>query len=93
MNPNIEELVEVFARLGIEVQFGDLSHEDVRGKGGLARIHDKKIIILDSGLYDDEKIDLLITELKKFELSDIYISPRLRKILAGGKSEINNNDT
>lgn len=77
----IQELIDAFSRLGIEVQFGDLSQDDINAKGGLARVREKKVIIIHSGLSERERAELLINELKSMDLNDIFLSPRLRQAL------------
>ena len=48
-------------------------------KGGLCRVKDDKLIIIDTTLNLSEKIDVLADALSQFDLEDIYMPPVVRK--------------
>ena len=73
------ELIETFERLGISVEFANLSFDDIQGKGGLCRVRDREKIILDRRLTVEDMNELLASELAKMDVEDIYLSPVVRE--------------
>ena len=71
-------LVEAFERLGITVELANLSFEDVKGRGGLCRVHDRRLIIIDKKLSTQEIIELLAAELARMDLEGLYLPPIVR---------------
>lgn len=69
-------LEELANQLNIRVRY-----EKTAARGGLCRHNDEYQIIIDRKATDDFKIDTLARALKTFELSDIYIAPKLRDLL------------
>lgn len=77
----MRELLEVFGRLEIPVQFADLSVCDVKGKGGLCRVNDKWLMILDRELSTMEINEILIDTLKNLDIEQFYFPPLVREAL------------
>lgn len=85
MNPDgerelllLQGLIEAFERLGVTVDFAKLSVGDVQGKGGLAKIGKKKIMIVDRDLPPRDKNEVLASELAKMDTEGIFLSPLVR---------------
>ena len=74
--PVIAELENLCEQLDIKVRY-----EKTSARGGLCRLDDKYYIIIDKKTNEDFRIDVLVRELKNFDLTDIFISPRLREML------------
>lgn len=72
-------LIEAFDKIGITVQFAKLTFEDVRGKGGMARVHDRKILILDKDLSTREMTELLASELANMNIENLFLPPMVRE--------------
>lgn len=58
-----------------------IRYEKTSARGGLCKHNDKYQIIIDRKSSDDFKIDIIANALKSFDLSDIYIAPKLRDML------------
>lgn len=67
--------------LQIELRELDLSDELERAGSGLVKIKGKEVFFLDSRSSIQEQIKSLMAALKDKDLSQIYISPYLRKLL------------
>lgn len=78
----MQEFFEVFDKLNIPVQFADLSVGDVKGRGGLCRVNDKWIVILDKGLSTMEINEIMASALKELDTEGIYLPPLVREALA-----------
>ena len=76
-------LIEVFERLGISVEFANLSFDDVRGKGGLCRFRDRRLIILDRQLSTREMNELLAALLAKMDVESLFLPPLVREAIKG----------
>jgi len=59
----------------------DLRYERGDFKGGLCKIDDKNILIVNNKLPIDKKINLMAVELNRLNLEQIYIRPALRNII------------
>jgi hypothetical protein len=75
----LEELKQVFEKLGVELREQALESEAGKAKSGLVRVRDTKIVLLDSSLSMEEKISILTRILEEFNLEGLYLSPYLRK--------------
>lgn len=62
----------------------DLRYEKGDFSGGLCRLSDKNVLIVNDRLSVENKIRLIASELKLLDLKHIYIRPALRKIIDEG---------
>jgi len=74
-------LKAIWEKLGVEVREQALSYELGKAKGGLVRLGEKKIFFIERSLSLQEKIELMLNELQKQKLDEIYIPPYLRKMI------------
>ena len=74
----LEELAE---KLEILVRDENINMEESFSSGGLCRIEGQYVIILNSKTSMKEKIQVMITALQQFDLSDMYIKPVIRELL------------
>ena len=72
----LAELEDLLDKLGIE-----LKYEKGGFKGGLCRVEDKEYFYLNKILSFEQKISIITSQLKKMELDDIYLKPKIREIL------------
>jgi len=75
----LQELEELAGRIGIEIRYermGTLS-------GGLCRIHDGRVILINKYLSMASKVELLAIELsrEREKLENVYILPEIRELL------------
>jgi hypothetical protein len=76
----LEELAE---KLEILVRDENINIDESYSSGGLCRVEGKHVIILNSKATVKEKIQVMITALKQFDLTDMYIKPVIRELLEG----------
>jgi len=72
----LAELEEIAGKLEIKLRY-----EVTKAKGGLCTVDDQKMFILDKKSTKEFKLLMLARVIKEFDLSDIYISPKLREFL------------
>jgi hypothetical protein len=74
----LHQLEELTEKLGIS-----LRREKVpSGPGGLCRVRDHFVLIVDSQAPLPEQIRVITESLQRFDLSDVYVRPGLRELLA-----------
>jgi len=78
----LEELAE---KLEILVRDENINIEESSSPGGLCRVEGKHVIILNSKATVKENIQVMITSLQQFDLSDIYVKPVIRELLDGSE--------
>ena len=76
----LEELAE---KLEILVRDENINIEESFSPGGLCRVEGKHVIILNSKATVKEKIQVMITSLQQFDLTDMYVKPVIRELLEG----------
>lgn len=72
----LKDLEEVCGLLDIKIRY-----ERTKAKGGLCKLDDKEMIIIDKFASIHYKINLIVGILGKFNLSDIHIKPRIRELI------------
>ncbi|MBI5426838.1 MAG: hypothetical protein HZA02_01005 [Nitrospinae bacterium] len=83
MDPHarLEDLKAVARKLSLEIEFSDLSDPEVSIKSGYCKFKDRAMVILDKNLPTEEQIDILLRELKRFDLENIYLPSWARERL------------
>lgn len=59
----------------------DLRYEKGDFAGGLCRVNDKQIMIINKRLPDDQKIKIFANAIAQLNLDNIYILPAIREII------------
>lgn len=72
----LAELEEIAGKLDIKLRY-----EATKARGGLCVVDGEKMFILDRKADKDYRLQMLARTIKQFDLSDIYISPKLREYL------------
>ncbi|MFH0926820.1 MAG: hypothetical protein V1872_14510 [bacterium] len=72
----LQELEALASRMNIDIRY-----ERGNIKGGLCRIHEKQLVIINKQFSLEDKIDIFIQSLQGFPLEEIYVSPQLRTLL------------
>lgn len=75
----LQGLLDAFDKLGVRVDFAKLSVGDVQGKGGLAKIKDRKILVVDRDLHTRDMAELLADELAQLDTEDLFLTPHVRE--------------
>ncbi len=73
----LQELENLAERLNVTVRY-----EEGDFKGGLCRVKDEQLLIINKKLPDERKIIVLASEISKFDLSGMYIIPKLRESIS-----------
>jgi hypothetical protein len=77
----LSQLEELTESLGIKIRYEKILKEGSFFSGGLCRIKGEDIIIINSKISTEDKIDILARALISFDLSQIFIKPALREFL------------
>lgn len=80
----LENLAEM---LGIEIRHETIENEMPFSPGGLCRLGDRYILILNKALRKQDKIQTLGRAVTRFDLSNVYLRPGLRVFLSELKGE------
>lgn len=83
----LQELENIFEKLGITIRY-----EKGNFVGGLCRIKEDKIVILNKKLHIKKKIMLLAEELSRFNIDEIFILPAVKEIILDYKSDDNSGE-
>lgn len=72
----LASLEDIVQKLGIELRYdkGDF-------QGGLCRVGDRQIFLLNSRLLPSQKIQILARELSRCNLANVYIIPAVRSLI------------
>lgn len=82
----LEELKELAGRLGLEVREERLLREiGYQVRSGSCRVRERNILFLDRDQPPAHRMEVLLEELSRHDLGEVYVSPELRRIL--GKDE------
>jgi len=69
----LSKLEEITRQLGLNLRW-----EEGHFTGGVCRLEDKMMFIINSSLPTFQKVEVLCRELSRFDLSQIFIRPDLR---------------
>lgn len=72
----LSELEDLAAKVGIKVRY-----ERTDARGGMCVYKGSQLIIIDRNASDDYKISVITDNLKRIDLTDKYLSPKLRDFL------------
>ena len=71
----------------IKIRYENLEGETAFPVGGLCRIRNEHVIIVNERATIREKIRTLAKALRRFDLSQVYLRPALRDLLEEGREE------
>ena len=67
--------------LGIEIRYEQIENETAFFLGGLCRIKNKHVIIVNANAATKDKVNTLSNALRRFDLKPVYLIPALRDFL------------
>ncbi len=76
----LAELVHLADQMDVQIRREALGDDEAPAESGLAHLDGRPIIFLDRRLEAVEAVGVLVRELAKFEMDDIYIKPAIRKL-------------
>ncbi|MCK4421428.1 hypothetical protein KAW18_16240 [candidate division WOR-3 bacterium] len=71
----IVELVRIVENIGIKI-----IEDRLLRKGDYCRVFSNRYLIMDRQITNKDKIELLATALKKNDIENIYLTPKIREI-------------
>ncbi len=77
----LEELESVCEKLGIKVVPAELSGEGM-SSGGLCKVRGEWRVIMDKRASASERISVLARALSGFDLENVFVSPKVREVIA-----------
>ncbi|MFC1849427.1 hypothetical protein ACFL27_04375 [candidate division CSSED10-310 bacterium] len=80
----LERFEELAAKLGIIISY----ERGLEGPGGLCRIKDQNMILINRNLTVQDKIDVIVDSIIQFPLDNHYILPELREYLENASPKI-----
>lgn len=75
----LENLAEM---LGIEIRYETIENEMPFSQGGLCRLGDRYVLIVNKTIRKQDKIQTLGRAVTRFDLSTVYLLPGLRAFLS-----------
>lgn len=82
----LDQLKELAEKIGISVRDENIDMEELSSFGGLCRVEEKYILILNSRATVKEKNQVMIKALQQFDFAEIYIKPAIRELLDGDEA-------
>lgn len=76
-----QHLVELMEKLSIKVVFKNLQDEEFKISGGLCRVRESKILIMDKRSPLKDRIALIGKELAGYNLEELFVPPMVREFL------------
>jgi hypothetical protein len=85
----LAQLEHVAEALGMAVRYEKLSDDAdaPSAKSGSCRLGSDRFIIVDSGLELNERCRVIVDELKKCDISSIYVPPIVRRLIGGPEGD------
>jgi len=79
----LEQLELLCLKLGVKVRFEKLGSKDdeLPLKSGMCKFHGQKLIIVDTHLSSKEQCNVLVSALKSFDLSTVFVTPAVRQVV------------
>jgi len=77
----LNQLEELTESLGIKIRYEKMLKEGSFFSGGLCRIKGEDVIIINSKVGIEEKIDILARALTSLDISRVFIKPAIREFL------------
>jgi hypothetical protein len=75
------QLEELTDSLGVKIRYEKIVKEGSFFSGGLCRLKGEDVIIINSKIGIEDKIEILARALISFDLSQVFIKPALREFL------------
>jgi hypothetical protein len=76
------QLEDLARGLGIEVRYEMLKREGASTQGGLCRLKNQYLLLVNSKAPNRDKIEALALAVNRFDLSQVFMKPGLRDFLA-----------
>ncbi len=71
----LAELTQIACKIGIKI-----IEDKLLKKGGYCRVFKDKYIIMDKSISEEDKLNILIKALKRNDLENVYLAPKIREL-------------
>jgi hypothetical protein len=71
----LAELTQIACKIGIKI-----IEDKLLKKGGYCRVFKDKYIIMDKRISEEDKLNILIQALKRNDLENVYLAPKIREL-------------
>jgi hypothetical protein len=88
----LRQLENLAETLGIEIRYEIIENEVFFSPGGLCRLGERYILIINKDVRKEEKLQTLGQAVAKFDLSDVYVRPMLRAFLSGFQDDMQDHE-
>ena len=75
----LKDLIAVTEKLSIEIEYSNLSDNEIAVQSGYCKYNGQEIIILDKNLPPEFQISIILKILGNFNLDEIYIASWIRE--------------
>lgn len=75
----LDDLKAVLGKLDIEIEYSDLSDNEISIQSGYCKLRGKKMIFLDTNLPPEIQESVLLKIMRDFDLDDIYAASWIRE--------------
>lgn len=82
----LQHLEGIAEKLNLKVNYQNLRKLSIYSRGGLYRLKEEQVVLIETSLTLSEKIETLADALSRFNLEDISMPPLVRKIIDSKKS-------
>jgi hypothetical protein len=82
----LQHLEGIAEKLKLAVSYQSLRKLSIYSRGGLYRLKEEQVVLIETSLTLSEKIDTLADALSRFNLEHIAMPPLVRKIIDGKKT-------
>jgi hypothetical protein len=82
----LQHLEGIAEKLALTVNYQNLRKLGIYSRGGLYRLKEEQVVLIETSLTLSEKIDTLADALSRFNLEDVSMPPLVRKIIDGKKT-------
>ena len=81
----VNQLEEVARALSITVRHEPIDDEEASSTGGLCRVNNEHLIIIDTKASPRQQAAILAGALQRFDISRIYVRPKVRALLEAAR--------
>ncbi len=84
----LQHLEGIAEKLSLTVNYQNLRKLGIYSRGGLYRLKEEQVVLIETSLTLSEKIDTLADALSRFNLDDVSMPPLVRKVIDGKKTAV-----
>ena len=82
-NALLDQLEELAQSLQIDVRYEPIKKEGSFFPGGLCKIKNEHVLFINPKATQEDKIQIFVNAVRRFDLSQVYLKPGLRDLIEG----------